>query len=173
MTIFVVGITITMKKIILLIALLGCFCFKAEAQWIFGGGFGFGASSSSNFSLYIAPEVGYRVTNNFTVGGRMSYRSGYNQFGLDPYIRWDMFKPESPVRILASFHAPMRFASDYFSYGFYFQPGISVGLGGKARLECHIGAFGWGSVTSGDIRTSSWQATVNSNNVSVGVVFSI
>jgi len=163
----------TGKRILLFVALLGCFCFKAEAQWILGGSLGFGTSSGSQFSLYIAPEVGYHVTNNFTVGGRMSYRSGSNQFGLDPYVRWDVLKPESPVRILASFHAPMRFASDYFSYGFYLQPGISVSLGGNARLECHIGAFGWGAVSSGGYRTSSWQATVDSNNVSVGVVFSI
>ncbi len=162
-----------MKKIILIIALLACFSAKSQAQWYLGGGIGFGTGSQNQLTVYVAPEVGYHFTNYFTLGGRLSYRSEYNQFGVDPYARMNILKPTSPVRILAYVHSPFKFANDYFSYGFYLQPGISINLGGNAWLECRAGAFGWGSVTYGSSRASGWEATVNGNNVAVGVVFSI
>jgi len=162
-----------MKKIILLIALMGFLSMKAEAQWYLGGGLGFGTGPNNQFSIYVAPEVGYHFTNSFTIGGNLSYRSGYNIFGVDPYLRWHILKPESAVRIIASIHAPLKFASDYFAYGFFVQPGISIRVAPTARLECHVGAFGWGSATSGATKYSGWEASVNSNNISVGVVFAI
>lgn len=162
-----------MKKIIIIVALLGFFCQKAEAQLILGGGLGFGTGPENQLSVYIAPEIGYYFTNYFALGTKLSYRSGYNQFGVDPYARFNILKPECPVRILATIHAPLKFASDYFSYGFYLQPGLSVRVAPTVRLECHVGAFGWGSVTYGSNKYSEWQASVNSNNISVGVVFSI
>jgi len=162
-----------MKRILLLMILFVGACYSADAQWYFGGGLGFGKGSEGQFSVYIAPEAGYYLTNSLTVGGKLSYYSGYNQFGIDPYARWNFLKPTSPVRILATVHAPLKFASDYFSYGFYLQPGISIALGAKARLECHVGAFGWGSVKSGNISVSSWDATISSDNVTLGVVFAI
>lgn len=162
-----------MKKIILLIALLGCFCFKAEAQWYLGGGIGFGTGSRNQLTVYIAPEVGYHFTHYFTLGGRLSYLSEYNQFGVDPYVRMDLIKPSSPVRVLAYLHAPFKFANNYYSCGVYLQPGISIRVGTNVRLECRAGAFGWGSVTTGTTKISGWEATVNGNNVAVGVVFSL
>jgi len=145
----------------------------ARAQLCVGGGIGFGQGSDGKLTVNISPEVSYYVSNSFALGGRLSYYSGDNRFTVDPYIRWHMLKPSRIVRILATVHAPVAFASEYSSYGFYFQPGISFRLGSNVRLECHVGAFGWGSVKYADRTYSGWEARINSSNITFGVVFSI
>lgn len=159
-----------MRKLLILAALLSLLSFTSRAQLYLGGGLGFGKGPENQFAIYIAPEVGCHLTGNFTLGGKLSYLSGWNRFGVDPYVRWNFLKPQSPVRILATVHAPLKFAPDYFSYGFYMQPGISVRLSQSVRLECHVGAFGWGSAKSGSTTVSGWEATINSNTITVGVV---
>jgi len=162
-----------MKKLLFVFVAALCFSFTAKAQLILGGGIGFGTTSDNKFSVYIAPEVGYHVSNYFSVGGKLSYQSGNNVFGIDPYVRGHFFKPAGLIRVMATVHAPFKFASNYFSCGCYFQPGISIRVANKARLELHVGAFGWGKVQSGDYVKSGWEAVVNGNTVTLGVVFDI
>jgi len=162
-----------MKKILFAVIAILVFSVSSRAQWGFGGGFSLSVGSNEKLSVYVAPEVSYYFTNHFSLGTRLSYYSGNNSFGVDPYLRWNFLKPESVVRILATFHSPMSFTKDYFSYGVYFQPGISFRVGSNVRLECHIGTFGWGGTKSGEYNSAGWLFNISASTTSVGVVFTL
>lgn len=61
---------------------------------VYGGQFGFGFGSDSYWSVYLSPQLGYRLTDRLTVGAGVSYayaqeevifKSRQNQFGLNAY----------------------------------------------------------------------------------------
>jgi len=161
-----------MKRFLIILFLLAGISTNGMAQWYFGGSFGIHAGSNSPLSINIAPEAGYFISNNFTVGGRLSYTSYSNRFGIDPYARMYLLKNDSPVRLALSAHVPMYMGQGYFDYGFYLQPGISIATGPNLRFECHLGAIGWGaSRQDGQLVSSGWQASISGTNTSVGVVF--
>lgn len=161
-----------MKRLIIVLLLLAGICSNARAQWYFGGGFGLHARSGSGLSLNISPEAGYRFSDFLTAGARLSYFSGYNSLGIDPYVRTYMLKRDSPIRLAMSVHTPVRVSRDCVDYGIYLQPGISVLTGGNMRFECHFGAFGWGGTRqNGMLASSGWDASITGYNTSVGVVF--
>lgn len=73
-----------------------------EGKTVLGGNFGFGLSGR-NFSLTIAPQVGYRVMDAVELGGRLSYslsayfdaqygNSSLHCFGLGPYATVQIYK---------------------------------------------------------------------------------
>ena len=73
-----------------------------EGKTVLGGNFGFGLSGR-NFSLTVAPQVGYRVHNAVELGGRLSYslsayfdaqygNSSLHCFGFGPYATVQIFK---------------------------------------------------------------------------------
>ena len=161
-----------MKRLIIVLLLMAGICTNAKAQWYFGGGFGFHAGSDSALYLNISPEAGYRFSDYFTAGGRLSYVSGYNRVGIDPYIRTYMLKRDCPVRIAMSVHTPVLLSREYTDYGIYIQPGISILTGANMRFECHFGAFGWGaSRHNGMLTSSGWEASITGYNTSVGMLF--
>jgi len=162
-----------MKKLLLVIIAVVSVAFPARGQLYLGGGIGFGSDSQNKFMVRIAPEIGYWVNNTLTVGGRLSYQSGNNVFGVDPYIRLNILNYDSPIRLLATGHVPMTFASQYFSCGVFLQPGLSIRVSDSARLEFHIGNFGWRTTNSNGFIRSGWEATVNGNNISIGVVVGV
>lgn len=162
-----------MRRIVLiLVAALTC-SVVSHAQLSLGGSFGLSNKVNGRFSVYIAPEISYSTSSYFTLGGRFIYRSGDDTFGVNPYLRWHIIGPSSPVRLLATIHAPMTFRQNYFGYGCYFQPGISIRLASTVFLQCHVGAFGWGGYKSAGQQHNKWSAVVNADNISVGIVFSI
>lgn len=161
-----------MKRIIIVLLLLAGICTNARAQWYFGGGFGLHAGSSYGLCLNISPEAGYRFSDYLYAGGRLSYISGYNRLGIDPYVRTYMLKRDSPIRLAMSVHTPVYISRDYVDYGIYLQPGISILTGGNMRFECHFGAFGYGARRQDGVHTpTGWQASISGYNTSVGMVF--
>ena len=73
-----------------------------EGKTVLGGNFGFGLSGR-NFSLTVAPQIGYRVRNAIELGGRLSYslsayfdaqygNSSLHCFGAGPYATVQIYK---------------------------------------------------------------------------------
>lgn len=160
-------------RIVFAISLLLSVGTTVKAQIYVGGGLGFGVSQQEQLRIYIAPEVGWNVTNHFTLGGKLSYESGVNRFGLDPYVRLNILKRESVVRIMATVEAPFNWAKDYSSYGFFFRPGLSVRVSPTVRIEGHFGYFGWGSVTNYGATTQGWAYNISTNSINLGVVIGL
>ena len=100
-----------MKKIILT-ALLFCLTLATHAQersnrWVLGGSLGFSLGESRT-SLNISPQLGYRLTDSFTLGGGFNYAyykwkssdSRSNYLGLNAYAQL------TPIRYLRLFVQP-------------------------------------------------------------------
>lgn len=76
-------------------------------RWEFGGSFGFGLGTSQN-SISINPQIGYRLTDYFTVGGGINYAYyrykdwdiTSNYLGLNAYGRF------TPIRYMQLFAQP-------------------------------------------------------------------
>lgn len=160
------------KFIIAVIAALLVGSTSANAQFYLGGGLGFG-STNDKFHISISPDLGYNLTNHFAVGGRLSYDSGVNRFGVTPYARLNILKRESLIRLMANLEAPFKWASNYSSRGIYLRPGLSVRVAPNIRIEGLFGYFGWGSVTSEGSTSNGWQYTIGSNSTSLGVVIGL
>lgn len=139
-----------------------------NAQKIYiGGGIGIGASGNG-LSVNISPDIAYRVSNSFVVGGQLSYRTGYNRFAVIPYARWHIMPMEGPVSVFLSATAPCEFAHNYTSAGLRFRPGLSVRASDNLYLYAHIGSFGYSTVWSSGTRSGSWVAQLDSNSISLG-----
>ena len=164
-----------MTKKISLLALLLCIAVCAEAQIYIGGNIGLSTSSRSDsqIGIVIAPEIGYRVNPRLTVGGALSYRSLQNSFGITPYVRGYLFNFQNLVSIFLSAQAPVRFSTNYQSYGAYIRPGLSLRIAPGAWMTVHIGAFGYAYTRSGGVGSGSWDARVNSDTINIGFGFNI
>lgn len=163
-----------MTRKITLLTLLLCIAVCAQAQIYVGGNIGITTSSSdSRVGVVIAPEVGYNINPNFTVGGTLSYRSLQNSFGLTPYLRGYLCNIQDRFRIFLSLQAPLRFAFDYQSYGAYLRPGVSFRIGDGVWMMAHIGALGYSYTRSGGVGSGGWSAQLNSNTINIGFCFGL
>lgn len=164
-----------MKRKIALAALLLCIAFSAEARIFIGGNIGLATSSGSDsrLGIIIAPEIGYNINQNFTVGGMLSYRSLQNSFGITPYMRGYLCNIQDKFCLFLSFQVPCSFSSGYESYGAYLRPGFSFRVNENVWLTAHIGAFGYSFTRSGGVGNGGWSARINSNTVNIGFSFNI
>ena len=159
-----------------LMALLLCIAFCAEAQIYIGGNIGLSTSSSGNDSrigIVIAPEIGYDISPNFTVGANISYRSLKNSFGISPYLRGYLLNIQDRFRLFMAFQAPFNFSNGYQSYGAFLRPGMTFRVADGVWMMAHIGAFGYSYTKDRGVGGGKWSARVNSNTISIGFCFSI
>lgn len=146
----------------------------ANAQVYVGGNVGITSGRDGyGIGVYIAPEVGYRINDTFTVGGTMSYRSAYSSFGVTPYARWHFVTLGDVVGLFVSANAPMRFTADSQAYGLTVRPGATVRIADRVSLIAHIGSFGYSWTRVGDQRSSGWIARLDGDSISIGFCFSI
>ena len=111
--VFLSQIYIVMKRILLTLVLAFGLFSVSQAQFlsdvadmkgktVIGGNFGLGVGGR-NFSLTVAPQIGYRVRNAIELGGRLSYslsayfdaqygNSSLHCFGAGPYATIQIYK---------------------------------------------------------------------------------
>ena len=162
-----------MKKLIIAVtAMLVSLC--AGAQVFVGGNLGFSINGNgSGANIYVAPDIGYRINNQFTVGGQLSYQSSGSTFGLTPYFRWKFISIGDRVRFFISANAPLRFNRDAWACGFHLRPGATVRITDNLYLVAHVGTFGYTYARSGDAISKGWVAKVNGDNISIGFCIGI
>ena len=141
-----------------------------HAQKVYvGGGIGIGIGSGSNgLSVNISPDIAYRASDNFVVGGQLSYRTGYNRIAFIPYARWHFMPMEGVVSVFLSATAPCEFAHEYSSVGFRFRPGLSVRVSDNLYLYAYVGSFGYSSVWESGLRSGNWVARLDGNSINLG-----
>ena len=158
-----------MKKVILLAAVAVMAVFSANAQagkWYIGtSGIGDSfitnnynfitgfATTNGNTMVGIAPEVGYNLKDNISLGLGLGvtsigkFNGGADQgtnFGVNPYVRWYAWQKDN-----FSFYCQgnLRYAtndkSKIYSYGIDVNPGIAYSFNNHFGMTATIGALGW------------------------------
>lgn len=147
----------------------------AQAQLYIGGHIGLTSGpNGTGLGVNIAPEVGYRVSNMFTVGGLVSYQSSISAFGVTPYGRLNAVTLGDRLRLFLEARVPFRFANDYQSYGFDIHPGIVFRIADRMSLMAHIGTFGYVySRSSTQVLSNGWVARLDGNSITLGFCFDI
>ncbi|MDO5321323.1 MAG: hypothetical protein Q4F39_02920 [Bacteroidia bacterium] len=154
------------KKVIIIAALLFA-SLTARGQLYLGGGIGIG-TSGNGVAFTFAPDISYRVSNNFLVGAQASYRTGYDRLAVTPYARWHILPLEGIVSIFVSATAPFEFYPDYTTIGLRLRPGIAIRVSQGVYMLVHIGSFGYSEVFQNGRHYGDWVAAVDGNNISVG-----
>ena len=126
-----------MKRILTVIA-AAFIALSANAQWYAGGSLGLGGSSDYT-SLIVAPEVGYSIDSNWTVGASLSFNhygmSSSNQinFSLAPFARY-FFYNIGNLNVFAEANAQLTLSSfnhktldELDSNEFTFAGGLALG----------------------------------------------
>lgn len=158
-----------MKKLIIILTAL-LLCSAAKGQVYLGGGFGITSSyHGRGISLYIAPDVAYRINNSFVTGAQLSYRTGYPGLGFTPYIRWHAAPLGDSVSLFLSASMPCVFQEDYTTINFRIRPGATVRVSDRLYMVAHIGAFGYGTTyCDGEKVSSGWFASLDRDYINVG-----
>ncbi len=96
-----------MKKSFIVLALLLAFSINAQiaisqspnsGKWTFGGNIGLGPSDNGGFQFSIAPEVGYRTSDNLEIGCALGYNYFKNDFyksnffNAGPYVNYSIMQ---------------------------------------------------------------------------------
>ena len=132
-----------MKKLLLLTVLV-LSSITASAQIWVGGNLGFGIytskwqgeSSSTRASVYIAPEIGYNITNNVAVAAEIMVDYGRLEgdntttFLVGPYVRYT-FTNNSRINFfgeLAMHYINRKWGESMGGFNMQLRPGISVNL---------------------------------------------
>lgn len=157
------------KKVIVIFALLLA-TLTARGQIYLGGGIGIGSDYGhrGGIAFTFAPDISYRVSNNFLVGAQASYRTGYDRLAVTPYARWHILPLEGLVSIFVSATAPFEFYPDYTTIGVRLRPGIAIRVSPVVYMLVHIGSFGYSEVFQNGRHYGDWVAAVNGNNINVG-----
>lgn len=149
------------------VALL-CSASFCNAQRIYiGGGIGIG-TTGNGLSINVSPDIACRVSDNFVVGGQLSYRTGYDRFAVIPYARWHFTPLDGLVSVFLSATAPCDFAHEYRSVSALFRPGISARVSDGLYLYAHIGALGYSAVWNSGVRSGGWIAQLDGNSINLG-----
>lgn len=158
------------KNFVVIVALL-LVPLSARGQFYLGGGIGIGPryDGYGGIAFTFAPDVAYRVSNNFLVGAQASYRTGYDRLAVTPYARWHIIPLEGLISIFVSMTAPLEFYSDYTAISARVRPGIAVRVSPNLYLLAHVGSFGYTEVfRGGGDHYGNWVAAIDGNNISLG-----
>jgi hypothetical protein len=90
-----------------------------ESRWYYGGEVGF-AFSSNYFSIGIEPTVGYKITPQFSVGGKIGY-TYWSDSSVDPTFNSSNYGGSlfSRYRIIPQLYAHAEFAYWSFENAYY------------------------------------------------------
>ncbi|MCQ2172603.1 MAG: hypothetical protein MJZ17_07655 [Bacteroidales bacterium] len=157
------------KKVIVVLTLLLA-SLTARGQLYLGGGIGIGSDygNRGGIAFTFAPDISYRVSNNFLVGAQASYRTGYDRLAVTPYARWHILPLEGIMSIFVSASAPFEFYPDYTTLGVRLRPGIAIRVSQGVYMLVHIGSFGYSEVFQNGRHYGDWIAAIDGNNISVG-----
>lgn len=160
-----------MKKILIVTIALMLSAASAGAQVLIGGHIGFGTRADGNgLSLSLYPDISYRLNNNFVVGGQLSYRTGYNRLGVNPYLRCHL-KPfgTDVVTVFLSANLPCEFEGSASSVSLRLRPGFTVKVSENFYLVANIGYTGYTWTFNGRrLISSGWYSQFNQDSVNIG-----
>lgn len=182
-----------MKKLFLTL-LVAVGSLTASAQVYVGGSVGFWRDTdANNTSLYIAPEVGYSLSDKWDLGLGLGYiytYEGYethagdgikgNAFVVEPYGRWN-YAEFGPVSLfldmgfgIATFKTKGIDDADT-AWNIGVKPGLKVSLAKQIDFVAHLGFLGYrGSDDDLDIKVygdDGFGFNFNSTSVTFGVYY--
>ena len=163
------------KKILATLVLIVSAAFSSKAQILIGGNLGIGNSPDGGLSLYIAPDVSYRVSNNFIAGGQFYYRTGYERVGVTPYARWHILPlGSSAFSIFLSATAPCEFYGGGATVSIRFRPGLTFRINESVYLVANIGYTGYSwTIADSRVVSSGWYSKFNGDSINIGFCFAI
>ena len=153
-----------MKKVLILFA-AAMVSYVANAQFYAGGAVGLQTGDRS--SLTIAPEAGYNLNDDFSVGAVVGFINETSKAGefknttsellINPYVRWN-FMEWAPVQFFldGSFEfssvstsikqGDNKDSKTYSCMRLGIKPGISIPVNEKLSFVGHLGFVGFASV---------------------------
>ena len=149
--------------------------FNAKAQILIGGNIGIGNAPDGGISLYVAPDVSYRLNNNFVAGGQLYYRTGYDRVGVTPYARWHILPiGSSAFSIFLSATAPCEFYGGGSTVSIRLRPGLTLRINDNVYLVANVGYTGYSwSFSNGKVVSSGWYSQFNGDSINIGFCFAI
>jgi opacity protein-like surface antigen len=196
-----------MKKVILTVAAIFAFGF-ANAQETTDGGFangdvfisgavGFGSSSTGDVktnAFEIAPSVGFFVSPNIALGGRLGYLSEtddsgvletkqntfsigvFGRYYMTPAAKFSLFGELAVDYATSKFDDGVPGTDDQKANGFGVQvaPGVSYFLAKNFAIEASWGVLGYSSVkpdVDGAESTDSFQIGLDLRDINLGLVY--
>lgn len=141
-----------MKKLIFTLAIV-VMAVSANAQFYLGGGLNI-ANKNDNTTFSISPEVGYRITQLWSVGAVLGYSHWgtdlkMNSWSVEPYARFSYFNQGVVSLFLdggveyVSTKSSARDASVVEGFGVGIKPGIKVQISRNVSLISRFGFAGW------------------------------
>jgi hypothetical protein len=171
-----------MKKIFAF-ALVAMMTLAANAQVFVGGSLGYqsskptkGAESVNTFKF--APEVGYNLDENWTIGLALDYTSTDNSvttnssFGVSIYGRYNYFKTGIAtlfVEANTGIEAYNHDGGNVFHIGVL--PGVSFAVTDKLSLVAKTGVLGYKKYSSEAGGGSSFGVGVDNTDLSLGLFY--
>lgn len=198
-----------MKKLILSVAAVLAFGFAnaqesvsegfSQGDLFISGAVGFGSEKQGDYKLNsfeVAPSIGYFVTSNIAVGGRLGYESvkeedgletKTNTFSVGAFGRY-YFTPASKFSIfgeLAANYSSSKVEEEGFGplpdteskengFGVQVSPGISYFLSSNLAIEAKFGILGYNTVDP-DVEGADSRNTFNFGldlrDINFGIVY--
>ena len=140
-----------MKKLFFLVAFLAISMF-ASAQIYVGGGIGFNKTDDNGektTTYKIAPEVGYKLNDNWAFGLVLEYSDFDNdvcQYGIQPYARYTFYKNGAFSAFADGCFAYIKAENGGFDakgWGIGIEPGIAYNLSDNFSIIAHFGNLGY------------------------------
>lgn len=179
-----------MKKFLLLAvaAVMSLGMSAQSSKWYAGGQVTFGrttesASGVKSTQVTVLPEVGYNLTQKFSVGTVLgvSYRKSGGEektvFKVNPYARYTCFSYEKVdlfVDGVVDFGIGRALGHTAVEYGIGFRPGVALNLNQKFSLVAHVGFLGYqggNRPAKHNGATENWGLDLNSNNLMFGFYY--
>lgn len=170
-----------MKKIMSLIAMFFV-AMTVNAQFYVGGSVNFaseGGGDEDQVSTFtFAPEVGYVLNNDWTVGGVLTFENKAmgaegSTFGIGGYARRNFIKSGTVTVFVEGGIDIMNYSpkggDSMSSFSAELRPGIAVALSDKFSLVAKTGVCGFKSFDE----STSFNLGLNNNNISFGLYYNL
>lgn len=154
-----------------------------------GGSFGFWDNSDDDVaSITIAPEIGYNLSQKWSVGMGLEYAYNkvdnvkINGFGLTPYLRFN-YVNAGRIKLFLDGGGCFEMiditdADSFNAWNVGIKPGISIALTERFSLVAHFGFIGYQSADDeiADIYSTlghdrGWGVKMNGNNLNFGFYY--
>jgi|GEM_PF-1740449 len=153
---------------------------SADGRLYIGGGF-VGGFGSNGGAIGLIPEIGYRLSNNWSLGAIAGYTFNYysnrdynvHRILVDPYVRW-----QYPIANVAwvfvdgfAQYNYLMFTNGYSNTSVFktgIRPGIALPLGNHIYLTARIGYLGYMKGEGGN-NDGKFTYHCTRNDVMIGV----
>lgn len=165
------------------IAAVAMMALTANAQMYVGGSVCFTSIKDSKDAdarntFVLAPEVGYNLNENWSVGGSIEYTNWTegdadgDSFGITPYVRYTFCK-EGMVNLFVD--GGLNYTSfgskNGSRFGLGVRPGIAVNVNDKISLVAKTGFFGYTKYDKDAGEGSIFGLGVDNSDLSFGVYY--